>query len=709
MPRIPRNMTPTRYYVRWVMLVAALVGLGLTARAAIQRSFGGVNVASLLTCAGLVVGTFLIDINLTGIGRFRRIATTALITILVSQACYLLLVWTGFKTESLLWRIWWVSAIGSVTATYILVIRRATAGQRGLVARGTVLCVALSGVLAASLGLRRHLVSDIDSFYLGAASLPLVGVAVGTFLAWLRWMGSQDKPPRSPMTRGAKIAWLCGSYVGVLMVGLYIGRAGTPSGATIHAVPSALRTMPAEKLEQQAAADLDRLKTIFADLDALHAEAVSYQTELRDRMAGDDRAYYLPEEEYRIRWYFVQFLTLREALLRLASVYGGYEAVSDPGARARCFILGYTATLGVFHAGANFVHAYGDRPEERRKLNEPEVQWGLRAGLFDEIEESVVSERNARLCAEMGAYYRLKRDGWRQAGVLPVEEFDWLRARIEHAHEFVETHRVSRSKAWFERIVETVRRDTYEPVYAAQSLLAELIGDIRIVERAPYVAIDFIEDKVAPLLEPGDIILERRNWFLSNAFLPGFWPHGALYVGTMDDLRELGIADAPEIRRHAEDYLRPAEDGRPRVVIEAVSEGVVFNSLTHSLHADYVAVLRPCVSKEQKGEAIKRAFTHYGKDYDFEFDFFTSDKLVCTELIYRAYEGILHFDLARIMGRDTFSALQLVQKYADERRRNNPELEFVLFLDADPATGQAKFADEDEFCASADRPRAFTE
>ena len=37
--------------------------------------------------------------------------------------------------------------------------------------------------------------------------------------------------------------------------------------------------------------------------------------------------------------------------------------------------------------------------------------------------------------------------------------------------------------------------------------------------------------------------------------------------------------------------------------------------------------------------AIKQAFRHHHKAYDFEFDFSTADRVVCTELVYRAYQG----------------------------------------------------------------------
>ena len=126
------------------------------------------------------------------------------------------------------------------------------------------------------------------------------------------------------------------------------------------------------------------------------------------------------------------------------------------------------------------------------------------------------------------------------------------------------------------------------------------------------------------------------------------------------------------------------------------------------LYLANLAVLRPRLSEQEIGEAILRAFRHHGKPYDFEFDFFTADKLVCTELVYRAYEGMLRFDLVRVMGRDTLPALELVRKYGRERGQPDQELDFVLFLGAEPASGGVNDATEDAFVASADRPSAFS-
>ena len=53
--------------------------------------------------------------------------------------------------------------------------------------------------------------------------------------------------------------------------------------------------------------------------------------------------------------------------------------------------------------------------------------------------------------------------------------------------------------------------------------------------------------------------------------------------------------------------------------------------------------------------------------YNFDFDFFNSDRIVCTEVIYRAYDGLedLAIPLCERAGRKTFSAEDLLDYALD--------------------------------------------
>jgi len=157
------------------------------------------------------------------------------------------------------------------------------------------------------------------------------------------------------------------------------------------------------------------------------------------------------------------------------------------------------------------------------------------------------------------------------------------------------------------------------------------------------------------------------------------------------------------ILRHLAKYETGDASGHAYAIIEAVSEGVVFSSVEHSIgEADSVAVLRPQLTPLQKREVIARAFSHVGKPYDFDFDFFSADKLVCTEVVYRAFNGLVDFPLVEIVGRKTLPALDIVKFWISPE--GGPLLAFVAFLDGDERTGKCEWAGAAELSVSVYRP-----
>jgi hypothetical protein len=702
---------------RTLLIVLAML---LTVAAAFRwyRGIGSLEDARpriLLTLAGVAVGLWLATILIAGMRRWQKLCLLGLAALAISQACYLTLVWTQLKPHVWLWRAWWLSVVPSLTIPHIVWLNLTAPPAHKRLARFTEGIAVAAACLFAYLGLRENLLEDPSPAYLAMLAALASGSVVGSALVWVR---RRRLTTHGGLPMWQKVGWVLVAQAAVFIVGFYAGRITAPEPGVLDVPPSPLAHLAPEELDAQVRADLGRLRMIADGIDALAKDASAVSGQIRRAMETDGRAYYLPAEEDQLKSRFMTYLAYRSALLRLVAGYGGFASVPWPEARARCFLVGYGAGATVMRASTLLISAYGDDPAVRRKLNEADASCAIPAGEFDRIHHALLNDRNARTFDELAAYYQANRDAWRQQQVLSSDDMTWLDGQIERAIADVHARDIDRTRTRIARLVERVRQDAYVPYYDAQSVISTLIGDTRIVSRPPFISHDRIKS-IQPQLLPGDILLERRNWYASNAFLPGFWPHAAIYIGTIQDLERLGLvrrdgqgrwtSDQPAVRDRLDQYLALAHDREPHTVLESVSEGVIFNSLTESMGADYVAALRPRLSDQEKASAIARAFAHEGKPYDFEFDFFSADKLVCTELVYRSYEGMLHFELVRIMGRDTLPALEIARSFAATRDRPDRQFDFVLFLDAVPDKGTVQPADAEAFCASVHRPRAFNE
>jgi hypothetical protein len=171
-----------------------------------------------------------------------------------------------------------------------------------------------------------------------------------------------------------------------------------------------------------------------------------------------------------------------------------------------------------------------------------------------------------------------------------------------------------------------------------------------------------VAEQLRAQLLPGDVLITRKEFALTNYFLPGFWPHAALYVGQESDMEQLQLVDEfnylswlPAFRE-----CGPSEEGR---VLEALKDGVQLRSIATPLTCDAIALLRPRLSPTEIRSGLARGFRFVGRPYDFDFDFSRSDRMVCTEVVYRSYEGLggLQFSLVRRAGRLTLAAEDLMR------------------------------------------------
>lgn len=136
-------------------------------------------------------------------------------------------------------------------------------------------------------------------------------------------------------------------------------------------------------------------------------------------------------------------------------------------------------------------------------------------------------------------------------------------------------------------------------------------------------------------LRPGDILLEKTPFALTDKTIPGHFGHAAIYIGTTEQLRAVGALDLPAVQE------RLVQIGSGHVVLEALRGGVVLNTLEHFMDIDDIAVLRPrYLTQDALRDSIGLALGSYGKRYDFDFDVNTTETIVCSELVYASYPQI---------------------------------------------------------------------
>jgi len=154
---------------------------------------------------------------------------------------------------------------------------------------------------------------------------------------------------------------------------------------------------------------------------------------------------------------------------------------------------------------------------------------------------------------------------------------------------------------------------------------------------------------IRAVIQPGDILMEKTPFRLTDKLIPGHWGHIAVYVGNEDELKALGLWDEPIVQAHKEEILAG------KLIDEALRDGVQLNSIEHFLNVDDLAIMHyEGESLEAKKARILLTLRQLGKEYDFEYDVETSDKIVCSELVYITFIDV-NWETDKLVGINTIS------------------------------------------------------
>ncbi|MBT3236914.1 MAG: hypothetical protein HN353_13245 [Bdellovibrionales bacterium] len=182
-----------------------------------------------------------------------------------------------------------------------------------------------------------------------------------------------------------------------------------------------------------------------------------------------------------------------------------------------------------------------------------------------------------------------------------------------------------------------------------------------------------LEQSLTAILEPLDIITEKTPFRLTDSFIPGFWGHNALWLGSKEQLVELGLWAHPAVTPHH----TLIEQGYG--IIEAIRKGVMLSTIELFTNVDSLGVLRKGeITSGELRRGIINAFNHLGKPYDFSYDIETSDALICSELIYLTFERIF-WPTRYYLGRWTLLPDDVVSRTLD----SGPLSVELLYLDGE--------------------------
>ena len=379
---------------------------------------------------------------------------------------------------------------------------------------------------------------------------------------------------------------------------------------------------------------------------------------------ASQRGYFTPEEDEEIRHLLVSYWQSRNAVIEVVRTsYFGRDGSATH--RPAEFLVAWAGALILIDAARFLRDHIHDRSYVRKKLNESEPHFGIPMGTYDRIQESLTRPLHVWHLYHAARYFEDHRDeleGFSQSHDPLQSLWPVIDAYQDRVNVSLSDYTLARTRVRARQFVTTVRRDLlYRAMYGLQKA---------VLRSLPGLAISFTHEPALPgpikqqlqtRLRPGDVLVTRKEYALTNYFLPGFWPHAALYLGEPDELLTLGIAEHKNVQPRWQRLLEcdASQTGR---VLEALKDGVWIRSVACPFRSDAIVVIRPLLDETRIAQAISRGLFHDGKPYDFDFDFTRSDRLVCTEVVYRSYNGVggMQFKLSRRAGRMTLAAEDLL-------------------------------------------------
>lgn len=370
---------------------------------------------------------------------------------------------------------------------------------------------------------------------------------------------------------------------------------------------------------------------------------------------------------------FKQALSHRSALYRT-------DAGLEDSDRIMQIVIAMSAAVTLYENNTTMRAAFKGRSLLRKKLNEGYPEFGIPAKYYD---SSVMRAANPEYRKAMSDAVRFMADN--HEAVERILNQSSASVRQLYAH-IVQSPVTSEFKG-----ASTLKEIVLLPV----TLPAKAVGEVASFSLHSLNRLQFTVSKVVgntmglvrwrsgkmkndaqimqamhDHLQPGDILLEKTPFTLTDKSIPGHFGHAAIYVGNEAQLRALGALELVEVKKNLESIRQG------HAVVEALRNGVHLDTLQAFMNVDDVAILRPkYVSEDDRREAVNLALANLGKKYDFNFDVNTTETIVCSELVYIVYPQV-DFVTKRVLNSYSISPDDIALQAGPE---DEDPLDLILF------------------------------
>jgi len=441
-----------------------------------------------------------------------------------------------------------------------------------------------------------------------------------------------------------------------------------------------------------------------------------------EKFGSDKNRVLKSDEEKQLRDIWVGLYNYGIAMDQIRSFYEDWYRFDPSRAEAsyhhRSFLLTFGAELSLYEKSTRLIKLVVEYPNVVKFLDTPHVDHHIEADSFSRFRRRFQGARDSSRVLAGKHYLTWMEKGLKGKEVAMEAGCGRLWNKVKQEVALIDDQsQVALTKLTVKSDMEVFKKAVGNVWYPAQKGVASLMGDTRVRRGTTYLITPKQQEEMDKALLPGDIMIGRKNWHLSNVGLPGFWPHAILYIGAEDKFndffddaavkqlvsslsgREISLGEylAEKYPKRWKKYTKGIDSDKYRV-IEACKYGVILNTFKGAF-GDYMAAVRPRLDKKAKAQAIIEAFGHLDKLYDYNFDFATDNKLVCTELVWRSYrpaegkEGLV-LDLVEMAGRKTLPANEIIRCFAENKGKASSQFDFVYFIDAIEKEGKTFVSDE---------------